>query len=76
MIEQFRGNIHWKLGFYNFNIDIQRIIEELFTENSAVVGLEGGGQQLGGDTAVNWGVEINECAAEVQRWRRGRVGNV
>ena len=33
MIEQFRGNIHWKLGFYNFNIDIQRIIEELFTEN-------------------------------------------
>ena len=40
MIEQFRGNIHWKLGFYNFNIDIQRIIEELFTENSACVGLE------------------------------------
>ena len=67
MIEQFRGNIHWKLGFYNFNIDIQRIIEELFTENSACVG---------GDTAVKWGVEINEQAGEVQRWRRGRVGNV
>ena len=60
MIEQFRGNIHWKLWFYNFNIDIQRIIEELFTENSAVVGLEGGGQPLGGDTPVKWGVEINE----------------
>ena len=38
MIEQFRGNIHWKLGFYNFNIDIQRIIEELFTENWRVEG--------------------------------------